>query len=47
MSEDGHVNADGVRFLIELAHQTQKIAKPMTAAQMIDLSLLDEALAGK
>ena len=47
MSDDGHVNADGVQFLIELARQNQKITKPMTAALMIDHSLLDEVLAGK
>jgi hypothetical protein len=47
MSEDGHVDADGMQFLINLARQTQKITKPMSAAQMIDHSLLDEVLAGK
>lgn len=47
MSEDGHVNPDGVQFLIDLARQSQKIAKPLAAAQMIDHSLLEEVLAGK
>ena len=47
MSEDGRVNADGVQFLIELARQTQKITKPMTADQTIDHPLLEEVLAGK
>ena len=47
MSEDGHVQPDGVQFLIDLARQAQKINKPLTAAQMIDHSLLEEVLAGK
>jgi ABC-type nitrate/sulfonate/bicarbonate transport system substrate-binding protein len=47
MSEDGHVQPDGVQFLIDLARQTQKITKPLSAAQMIDHSLLEEVLAGK
>ncbi len=47
MSEDGHVEPDGVQFLIDLARQSQKITKPLTAAQMIDHSLLEEVLAGK
>ena len=47
MSEDGHVEAGGVQFLIDLARQAQKINKPLTAAQMIDHSLLEEVLAGK
>ena len=47
MSEDGHVEPDGVQFLIDLARQSQKINKPLTAAQMIDHSLLEEVLAGK
>jgi hypothetical protein len=47
MSEDGRVNAAGVQFLIDLARQTQKITKPLLAAQMIDHSLLEEVLAGK
>lgn len=47
MSEDGHVHPDGVQFLIDLARQTQKITKRLTAAQMIDHSLLEEVLAGK
>jgi NitT/TauT family transport system substrate-binding protein len=47
MSEDGRVQPDGVQFLIDLARQTQKINKPLTAAQMIDHSLLEEVLAGR
>jgi hypothetical protein len=47
MSEDGHVHPDGVQFLIDLARQSQKINKPLAAAQMIDHSLLEEVLAGK
>lgn len=47
MSEDGHVNADRVQLRIDLERQTQKIAKPMSAAQMIDHSLPDQVLAGK
>jgi len=47
MSEDGHVQPDGVQFLIDLARQAQKINKPLTAAQMIDHSLLEEVLASK
>ena len=47
MSEDGHVQAEGVQFLIDLARQSQRINKPLTAAQMIDHSLLEEVLAGK
>ena len=47
MSEDGHVQPDGVQFLIDLARQSQKINKPLTAAQIIDHSLLEEVLAGK
>jgi NitT/TauT family transport system substrate-binding protein len=47
MSEDGRVQPDGVQFLIDLARQSQKINKPLTAAQMIDHSLLEEVLAGK
>ena len=47
MSEDGHVEPEGVQFLIDLARQAQKIDKPLTAAQMIDHSLLEEVLAGK
>jgi len=47
MSEDGRVNAAGVQFLIDLARQTQRITKPLLAAQMIDHSLLEEVLAGK
>lgn len=38
MSVDGHVNADGGLFLIDLARQTQKITKPTTGAQVIDQS---------
>jgi hypothetical protein len=33
MSKAGHVNADGGQFLIDLARQTQKITKPMSAAR--------------
>ena len=47
MSEDGRINPDGVQFLIDLARQTQKIAKPISANQMLDHSLLEEVLAGK
>jgi hypothetical protein len=47
MSEDNHVEPDGVQFLIDLARQSQKINKPLTAAQMIDHSLLEKVLAGK
>lgn len=47
MSEDGRVEPEGVQFLIDLARQTQKINKPLSAAQMIDHSLLEEVLAGK
>ena len=47
MSEDAHVNVDGVQFLIDLARQTKKYHQPITAAQLIDHSLLDEVLAGK
>jgi hypothetical protein len=37
-SEDGHVQADSVQFLIDLGRQSQQINKPLTAAQMIDHS---------
>ena len=47
MSEDGHVNAGGVIFLIDLARQTQKINKLVATAQMIDHSLPDGVLARK
>ena len=47
MSEDGRVEPEGVQFLIDLARQTQKINKPLSAAQMIDHSLLEEVWAGK
>lgn len=47
MSEDGRIHPDGVQFLIDLARQSQKITKPILAAQMIDHSLLEEVLAGK
>jgi hypothetical protein len=35
------------KFLIDLARRAQMINKPLTAAQMIEHSLLEEALAGK
>jgi len=41
------VHPDGVQFLIDIERQTQKIANPMTAAQMIDHSLLEEVLTAK
>jgi NitT/TauT family transport system substrate-binding protein len=47
MSDDGRIQSDGVQFLIDLARQTQKVAKPLAATQMIDHSLLEEVLAGK
>jgi NitT/TauT family transport system substrate-binding protein len=47
MSEDGHVQIDGVQFLIDLARQSQRISKPLSASQMVDHSLLEEVLAGK
>jgi len=47
MSEDGHVQIDGVQFLIDLARQSQRISKPLSATQMVDHSLLEEVLAGK
>lgn len=47
MSDNGAVPVNGVQFLIDLARQTQKIAKPIGAGQMIDQSLLEEMLAGR
>lgn len=47
MSENGYVPVNGVQFLIDLARQTQKIARPISAGQMIDHSLLEELLANK
>lgn len=47
MSEEGAVPASGVQFLIDLSRQTQKVARPILASQMIDTSFLEELSAGK
>jgi ABC-type nitrate/sulfonate/bicarbonate transport system substrate-binding protein len=44
LSPDGRNRLDGYQFLIDSARAAQKVEKPISAAQFIDESLLDEVL---
>jgi hypothetical protein len=44
LSPDGKNRVEGYQLLIDFARATQKVDKPIYAAQFIDETLLDEVL---
>jgi hypothetical protein len=44
LSVDGKIRVDGYQVLIDLARTAQKNERPMAAAQLVDMKLLDEVI---
>jgi ABC-type nitrate/sulfonate/bicarbonate transport system substrate-binding protein len=46
MSSDGKPRVDGFQLIVDMARAAQKVERPISAAQVVDGSLIDEVLLG-